>query len=125
MTTILKSIDAFVFLATTSNSITLSLTRVELIAIPISSCIACGLAISKKVLYKMNTKKTSKVEKVKKKRDQQTIKSFDKLYRKSLIDNVLIKMKIKVCVIDILIILMKIIMNLFCKNEHKSKIKLF
>ena len=41
----LKSIDIFVFIATTSKSITLSGTRTGLIAIPISAETACGLSI--------------------------------------------------------------------------------
>ena len=47
ITTILKSFDKLVFIATTSSSITLSLTGIGLIAIPtLSSGIACGLTIS-------------------------------------------------------------------------------
>ena len=42
ITTILKSIDTFVIIATTSISIPLSLTGIGLIAIPISTATACG-----------------------------------------------------------------------------------
>ena len=49
-TTILKSLDTFVNIATTSSSTTLSLTGVGLIVTPISTATACGLSIVKKVI---------------------------------------------------------------------------
>ena len=51
ITTSLESFDAFVVLATTSTSDTLSLTRIGLIVIPISTATACGLSIGNKVVY--------------------------------------------------------------------------
>ena len=54
--TILKSIDTFVTIATTS-----SLTGIGLIAIPISTPTACGLAIGNKVTYETIIKKTRKI----------------------------------------------------------------
>ena len=48
LTTLLKSFDTIVILATSSSSITLSLTGIALIVIPISTGIACGLTTSKK-----------------------------------------------------------------------------
>ena len=45
MTAKLKSFDTFVFIATRSTSITFSLTGIGLIAIAISTAIACGLSI--------------------------------------------------------------------------------
>ena len=51
ITTILKSFDTFVIIATTSSSITLSLTGIGLIVIPISTASACALSIGNKVLY--------------------------------------------------------------------------
>ena len=90
ITTILKSFDTFVIIATTSSSITLSLTRIGLIAIPISSAIACGLSIDNKALYEIIINKYNKNRKLYE-RDQQTNESFDKLYRKSLQDNVIDK----------------------------------
>ena len=48
LTTVLKPIDTFVIIATTSSSITLSLRGIGLIAIPISTATACGLTISNK-----------------------------------------------------------------------------
>ena len=90
LTTILKSFDTFVIIATTSSSTTLSLTGIGLIAIPISTATACGLSIGNKVLYEIIINKYNKYKKLYE-RDQQTIKSFDKLYRKSLQDNVIDK----------------------------------
>ena len=43
LTTVLKSFETFVIIATTSNSITLILTGIGLIAILISTATACGL----------------------------------------------------------------------------------
>ena len=53
ITTILKSFDKFVTIAISSSSITLNLTGVSLIAIPISTATACGLSIGKVVLYQI------------------------------------------------------------------------
>ena len=85
--TILKSFDTVVIITTTSSSITLSLTRIGLTVIPISTASACALSIAKKVLYEVIINKHNKYKK-QFERDQQTIKSYDKLYRKSLQDNV-------------------------------------
>ena len=90
ITTILKSFDTFIFIATTSSSITLSLTGIGLIVIPISTATACGLSVGNKVLYEIIINKYNKYKKLYE-RDQNTIKSFDKLYRKSLQDNVIDK----------------------------------
>ena len=88
LTTILKSFDTFVIDATTSSSITLSLTGIGLIAIPISTATACGLSMGNKVVYEIIINEYNKYKKQYEK-DQQTIKSFDKLYRKSLQDNII------------------------------------
>ena len=48
ITTLLKSFDTFVTIAT-SSSITLSLTRIGLIVIPLSTALAYGLTISNKM----------------------------------------------------------------------------
>ena len=88
ITTILKSFDTIVIIATTSTSITLSVTGIGLIAIPISTASACQLSITNKVLYEIVMQKYNKYKKLYEK-DQQTIKSFDKLYRKSLQDNLI------------------------------------
>ena len=90
ITTILKSFDTFVINATTSSSITLSLTGIGSIVIPISTASACALSIGNKVVYEIIINKYNKNKKQYEK-DQQTIKSFDKLYRKSLQDNIIDK----------------------------------
>ena len=46
ITTKIKSFDTFLVIATTTNSIKLSLKGIGLIAIPISTATACGLSIS-------------------------------------------------------------------------------
>ena len=90
ITKILKSFDTFVIIASTSSSIPLSLTGVGLIAIPKSTATACGLSIGNKVLYEIIINKYKRYKK-QYERDQNTIKSFDKLYRKSLQDNIINK----------------------------------
>ena len=62
ITTILKSFDTFVILATTSSSITLSLTGIGLIVIAISTATACGLSIADKVIYKIIVNKEKKTK---------------------------------------------------------------
>ena len=90
ITTILKSFDTFAIIATTSSSVTLSFTGIGLMAIPTSTSVACGLTISNKVIYEIIINKYNNNKK-QYERDQQTMKSFDKLYRKSLQDNVIDK----------------------------------
>ena len=55
--------------------------------IPISNATACGLSLGEKVLYEIIINKYNKYKKQCEK-DHQTIEFFDKLYRKSLQDNV-------------------------------------
>ena len=90
ITTKLKSFDTFVIVATTSTSITVSITGIALIAIRISTARACGLANSNKVIREIVLQKYDKYKKQHGK-DQQTIISFDKLYRKSSQDNLIVK----------------------------------
>ena len=66
--------------------ITLSTTDIGLINLPISAGIACSLSLGNKVLHKLIINKYNKYKKQYEK-DQQTIKSFEKLDRKSLQDN--------------------------------------
>ena len=87
LTTIIKSFDTFVNNATTSSSITLSLTGIGLVAIPISTATACGLSIGNKVIHEIIINKHNKYKKQYEK-DQQAIKAFDKLYRKSVQNNI-------------------------------------
>ena len=90
LNTILESVDSTVIIGATSTSITLSITGIGLIILPISVGIACTLSLGNKVLHKLIINKYNKYKK-QYERDQQTIKSFDKLYRKSLQDNVIDK----------------------------------
>ena len=90
LNTILESVDSIVILAATSASITLSVTGVGLIILPISAGIACTLSLGNKILQKLIINKYNKYKK-QYERDQNTIKSFDKLYRKSLQDNIIDK----------------------------------
>ena len=85
LSTILESVDSIVIIAATSTSITLSITGVGLIFLSISDGIACTLSLGNKVLHILIINKYNKYKKLYEK-DQQTIKSFDKLYRKSLQD---------------------------------------
>ena len=90
LNTILESVDSIVIIGATSTSITLSVTGIGLIVLPISAGIACGLSLGNKLLHKLIINKNNKY-KEQYERDQNTIKSFDKLYRKSLQDNVIDK----------------------------------
>ena len=86
LNTILESVDSIVIIGATSTSITLSITGVGLIILPISAGIACALSLGNKILHKIIISKYNKYKK-QYERDQNTIKSFDKLYRRSLQDN--------------------------------------
>ena len=90
LNTILESVDSIVIIATTSTSITLSITGIDLIILPISAGIACTLSLGNKVLHKLIINKYNKYKK-QYERDQQTIKSFDKLYRKPFHDKIIDK----------------------------------
>ena len=90
LNTILESVDSIVIIAATSKSITLSVTGVGLIILSISAGIACALSLGNNILHKLIINKYNKYQKQYEK-DQQTIKSFDELYRKSLQDNIIDK----------------------------------
>ena len=90
LNTILESVDSIVIIATTSTSITLSITGIGLIVLPISAGISCTLSLGNKVLHKLIINKYNKYKK-QYERDQETVKSFDKLYRKSIQENVIDK----------------------------------
>ena len=84
--TILKSFDTIVIIGTTSNSITLSLTGIGSIAIPVSSGIACGSTISNKVVYEIVTQKYNENKKQIKKVNKQlnlSINCIENLYKKT------------------------------------------
>ena len=90
LNTVLESVDSIVIIGARSTSITHSIIGVGLTILPISAGIACTLSLGNKVLHKLFLNKYNKYKK-QYERDQQTIKSFDKLYRKSLQDNVIDK----------------------------------
>ena len=75
LNTVLESVDSFIIIAATSTSITLSVTGVGVIILPISAGIACTLSLGNKVLHKLIINKYNKYEK-QYERDQKTIKSF-------------------------------------------------
>ena len=90
LNTVLESVDSIVIIGATSTSITLSVTGIGLIILPMSAGIACGISLGNKILHKLIINKYNKYKKQYEK-DQQTIESFDKLYRKSLQDNIINK----------------------------------
>ena len=90
LNTILESVDSIVIIGATSTSITLSITGIGLNILPISAGIACALSLGNKILHKIIINKYNKYKK-QYERDQNTIKSLDKLYRKSLQDNIIDK----------------------------------
>ena len=125
LNTILESADSIVNIGATSTSKTLSITGFGSFTLPISAGNACTLSLGNKVLHILIINKYNKYKK-QYERDQLTIKSFDKIYRKSLQDNVNVKTEYdSLC-------------NNFTKNvdenenepflikhEYKNKIKLF
>ena len=90
LNTALESVDSIVIIGATSTSTTLSVSGFGLIILPISTGIACTLSLSNKILHKLIMNKYNKQKKLYE-RDQQTTKTFDKLYRKSLQDKVIDK----------------------------------
>ena len=90
LNTILESIDSIVIIGATSTSKALTITGVGLSILPISAGFSCGLSLANKVLHKLIINNYNKYKKQFEK-DQLTIKSFDKLYRKSLQDNIIVK----------------------------------
>ena len=59
LNTILESVDSIVIIGATSTSITLSVTGIGLIVLPISAGIACGLSLGNKVLHKITISKNN------------------------------------------------------------------
>ena len=90
LNTVLESVDTIVIIGATSTTITLSVTGIGLIILPISAGIPCTLSLGHKILHKVTINIYNKYKRQNEK-DQQTIKSFDILYRKSLQDNVIDK----------------------------------
>ena len=92
LNTVLESVDSIVIIAATSTLIILSVTGKGLIISPLSAGIACTLPLGNKVLHKLIISKYNKYKKPYE-RDRLTIKSNNKLYRKSLRDNIIDKTK--------------------------------
>ena len=92
LNTVLESVDSIVIIGATSTSITISVTGIGLIVLPIAAGNACTLILGNKVLHKIIINKHNKYKK-QYERDQQTIKSFDKFYRKTLQDTVIDKIE--------------------------------
>ena len=90
LNTILESVDTIVIFAATSTSITLSVTGVGLIVLPVSAGIACTLSLTNKVLHKIITNKYNKYKKQLEKYEQ-TFMFFSKVYRKYLQDKTIDK----------------------------------
>ena len=84
--TVLESVGINIIIGATPTSIILSIAVISLIVLSISAGNACILSLGNKVLHKLILNKYNKYKKQSKK-DQQTKKSFDNLYRKSLKDN--------------------------------------
>ena len=119
LNSILESVDAIFIIAATSTSVALSITGTGMLILPISAGFACGLSLGNKVLHKLILNKYKKKYKKQYERDQLTRKSFDKLYRKSLQDNVIDKTEYEsLCNMFTKFVDKK--MNLFCKYENKN-----
>ena len=73
LNTVLESVDSIVIIAATSTSITLSITGIGLIILPISAGIACCLSLGNKILHKIIINKNNKYKKLYE-RDQNSIK---------------------------------------------------
>ena len=114
----IKSFDTFITIATTSSSITLSLTAIGLIAIPILIVTACGLSVGYKVKYEKILNRYNKYRNNLKKINEKLSLSTnytEKLYKAMSS----IKMDSKVYAIISKNLLMK--KNLFNNYKHKSK----
>ena len=81
LSTVLEPVDSIIIIGAKSTSITLSITGIGLIALPISAGIACIFSLGNKKLHQLISNKYNKNKKQFEK-DPQTIKSFDKLYKK-------------------------------------------
>ena len=90
ITTILKSFHTVVVMATRTRSITLSLNRIGFIVTSKSTGVAWGLSTAKHAKNKIIINKYNQYKKHYEE-DQQTIRSFHKLYRKSLQDSLIDK----------------------------------
>ena len=88
--TVLESVDSFFYHPSNVNFDNSINYWFGLIVLPTSAVIVCSLSFGNKVLHKLIINNYNKYRK-QYERDQQTIKSFDKLYRKSLQDRIIDK----------------------------------
>ena len=63
LNTVLESVDSIVIIAATSTSITLSVTGIGLIVLPISAGTACAISLGNKILHKIIINKYNKYKK--------------------------------------------------------------
>ena len=91
---------------------------------PNSAEIACALSLGEKALHKMILNKFNKNKKQFEK-DKQTIKSFDKLYRKTLQDNLIDRNEFESLCKVFTEYFDQTWNEFFFKIEHKNKIELF
>ena len=119
LTTMLNSIDTFVYIATTTSSITLSLKKIGLRSTPFSAAAACGLSIGNKIIFEIDMQKCNKYknhyQKVSKDFNP-SINFIEKVYKIIY----LIKINMNLFVIVLLSIWMKQKMNLFYIHEFKN-----
>ena len=63
LNTVLESVDSIVIIAATSTSITLYITGIGMIVLPISTGIACVISLGNKILHKLIINKYNKYKK--------------------------------------------------------------
>ena len=124
LNTILESVDSIAIIGLRATSITLSITGVGLILLLISAGIACTLSLGNKILHKLIINSNNNYKK-RYEKDQQTIESFDKIYKNYLQDNVTVKIENE-CICNIFTEYVDRTKNeSFYEHEYKCKIKLF
>ena len=108
----MEQIDSILIIGATSTSKIRSINDIGMIILPISAGIACTLSLGNKFLQNLFIKIYNKYKK-EYENDQQTMKTLDKLCRKSSQDNVIDKNEYEsLC-------------NLFTKNDDENKIESF
>ena len=118
LTSILESIDIDGIISATTASVTLSVTGVGLVLVPISAGVACALSLGNKVLQKIVLNKYTRYEEQNYK-DQQTSTPLRNYRRKFYEITEMIKMNIDLYVKISLNTLLKQKRNVFHKNKQK------
>ena len=119
ITTILKTNDTIVIIVTTSSSITLSVTGIGKIAIPLSAATASQLSIGKKLIFEIVKQKYNKYKINLRKMNKQlngSVNYIQKLYQITFLR----KVKMNVYVLFLIYMLMKRKMILFYKQEYEN-----